>query len=224
MSRKRRAVLARVAVSAAIAVTAVATVAAAPAGAAGRQDDFVSEASYQTLLDLRTAQAHHLAVATGAESPDVATAADAAYPADLGVVAGLVAPRTASDAGSFVAAWTAAGEVRMTVVLSALAEVGVPYVFDTAMSGVSFDCSGITMYAWAQVGVSLDHFDQSQIAATSPRSWDTAEPGDLVQYPGHVMMYLGVGEAILDAPHRGAWVRVKEYSAGKNVRLGSPIG
>jgi cell wall-associated NlpC family hydrolase len=99
----------------------------------------------------------------------------------------------------------------------------VPYQFNAARSGVAFDCSGITMYAWAQVGVPLPHFDRTQISASAPRTWDTALAGDLVQYPGHVMMYLGAGHAILDAPHRGAWVRVKEYSAAKNARLGSPI-
>jgi cell wall-associated NlpC family hydrolase len=226
MSRPRGGTLTRVVMSAAIAIGAVATLMAAPAGAVGRQDDMLSEAAFQTLLDLDAVQAHRAAIALGTEpsgSPAASTA-EGLYAGDLGIVANLVSPRTASTPDAFVAAWTAAGEARMTVLLSALAEVGVPYHRNSAASGAGFDCSGLTMYAWAQVGVSLAHQDRAQIAQSAPRSWDTALAGDLVQYPGHVMMYVGAGHAIVDAPHTGAWVRVKEYSGGRGVNLGSPLG
>jgi cell wall-associated NlpC family hydrolase len=224
MSRMFRGVVARALTTVAIAVTAVAGVFAVPAGAASRHDDIVSEAAFQALLDLHALQAHTAAVAWGVEPAGGAAAAEATYAGDLAVVAGLVSPRTATAPEAFVAAWTAAGETRMTVLLSALTEVGVPYRRNTAESGTAFDCSGLTMYAWAQVGVSLAHQDRAQISQSAPRSWDTALAGDLVEYPGHVMMYAGAGHAIIDAPHTGAWVRVKEYSGGRGVRLGSPLG
>jgi cell wall-associated NlpC family hydrolase len=225
MSRVRSGMLRRVVVVAAIASGAVATLMAAPAGAVGRQDDIVSEAAYQTLLHLRAAQAHRAAVALGAEaagSPDAA-AAETLYAGDLGLLATFVAPRTASTPDAFVTAWTVAGDTRMTVLLSALAEVGVPYRRNTSMSGVSFDCSGLTMYAWSQAGVALAHNDRAQIGQSTRRAWETALAGDLVEYPGHVMMYVGAGHAVVDAPHTGAWVRISEYSGRRDATLASPL-
>ena len=65
--------------------------------------------------------------------------------------------------------------------------------------GVGFDCSGLTAYAWAQAGVSCPA--RAARRSTPPPRVDesTAVAGDLVQYPGHVMMYLGVGDAIVHA-------------------------
>jgi cell wall-associated NlpC family hydrolase len=217
--------LTRAVVGAAIIIGAVVTLAATPAVAATRRSDMLSEVAAQTLADLRAAQTHRAAVALGtepADSPDAA-AAETVYAGDLGVLANVVSPRTASAPDAFVAAWTAAGDTRMTVLLSALAEVGVPYRRNTSNPGGGFDCSGLTMYAWSQVGVGLPHNDRAQMGQTAPRSWDTASAADLVQYPGHVMMYAGAGHAIVDAPHTGAWVRVVEYG-GRRANLGSPLG
>jgi cell wall-associated NlpC family hydrolase len=223
MSRIRCGVPARAAAGAATVLMAVAPLMAAPAGAVARQYDAVSEAAYQTVLDLEAVKVHRAAVAMAAEPASAVADAEATYAADLGVVAGLLSPRTASAPDAFVAAWTAAGEMRMTVLLSALAELGVPYRGNTSASGVSFDCSGLTMYAWSQVGVSLAHQDGAQIGQSAARTWDTALAGDLVEYPGHVMMYLGAGHAVVDAPHSGAVVRVSEYSGRRSARLGSPL-
>ena len=225
MSRVRGGMLTRAVVGAAIIVGAVAMLAVAPAGAASRRSDMLSDVAGQTLADLRAAQTHRAAVALGSEpsdSPDAA-AAETVYAGDLGVLANVVSPRTASAPDAFVAAWTAAGDTRMTVLLSALAEVGVPYRRNTSNPGGGFDCSGLTMYAWSQAGVALPHNDGAQMGQTARRSWDTALAGDLVQYPGHVMMYVGAGHAIVDAPHTGAWVRVAEYG-GRRANLGSPLG
>jgi len=162
--------------------------------------------------------------ATGELSLADVAAAEATYEADLAVVASLVAPRTSSPPEAFLAAWSAAGSTRMTVLLSALGQVGVPYRRNTSNPGVSFDCSGFTMYAWSQVGVSLPHQDQGQIRASAARTWDTALAGDLVDYPGHVMMFVGAGNAIVHAPNTGSVVTVREFNTRRHVRLGSPLG
>jgi cell wall-associated NlpC family hydrolase len=112
----------------------------------------------------------------------------------------------------------------MTVLLSALAQVGVSYRSNTSSPGVSFDCSGFTMYAWSQVGIGLAHQDRAQINASAPRTWETASPGDLIDYPGHVMMYVGAGHAIIHAPNTGSVVTVRELASSRSVRLGSPLG
>jgi cell wall-associated NlpC family hydrolase len=223
MARIPGGVLARVIICARIAA-AVFVGFTAPAGAAGRPADQLSESASQSLADLRTLQFQRVAVAAGGGSAADEAAAAALYQSDLTVLAALVAPRTGSTPGAFVEAWTAVGETRMGVLLSALSEVGVPYVSNTSRPGVSFDCSGLTKYAWEQAGVALVHSAVDQIRVTAPRTWETAQAGDLVWYPGHVMIYAGAGQAIIDAPHTGAWVRVKEYSGRQGVRIGSPLG
>jgi cell wall-associated NlpC family hydrolase len=216
--------LARAAIGVATIVIAIVVAIAGPASAAARRVDDLADAARQTLADLRAAQLHRLAAASGAEDPSVSAAADALYRSDLDIVAAFVSPRTASPPEAFTKAWPAAGDTRMTVLLSALAEVGVPYRLNASEAGHAFDCSGLTMYAWAQVGVDLAHYDRAQIAAATSRTWATAAAGDLVQYPGHIMLYAGAGHAIIDAPHTGAWVRVIEYRGHSDTRLGSPIG
>ena len=225
MSRVRGGTVTRVAVGAAVVIAAIATL-MAPAGAATRQTDMLSDVAAQTLADLRAAHAHRTAVAIGSEaagSPEAATA-EAIYAGDLGVLANLVSPRTASAPDAFVAAWTAAGDTRMTALLSALGEVGVPYRRNTSQPAIGFDCSGLTMYAWSQAGVTLPHNDRAQIGVSAPRTWDTALAGDLVEYPGHVMMYVGAGHAIVHAPYTGTWVAITEYGGRRGATLASPIG
>jgi cell wall-associated NlpC family hydrolase len=88
--------------------------------------------------------------------------------------------------------------------------LGVPYVWAGAsMSG--FDCSGLTMYCYAQVGVSLPHGATGQQKLCAPVPLVDVQPGDLVFFgtPGnyyHVGIYAGDG-AMIDAPHSGAVVR-----------------
>ena len=52
----------------------------------------------------------------------------------------------------------------------------------------------------------------------------TAQAGDLVQYPGHVMIWLGVDRAIVHAPYSGRTVEVDSFSTRRNVRYGDPTG
>jgi cell wall-associated NlpC family hydrolase len=87
-------------------------------------------------------------------------------------------------------------------VQTALAEVGVPYVYGGA-SPAGFDCSGLVMYAYAAAGVSLPHYTVSQYDDTTRISEADLEPGDLVFYdtgdgaqPGHVAMYIGNGSVV----------------------------
>ena len=68
--------------------------------------------------------------------------------------------------------------------LSALAEVGVPYRSRASSPGSGFDCSGLTMYAWAQAGVALPHQDRSQIGVSAARTWDTRSAGRSRGVPG----------------------------------------
>jgi peptidoglycan DL-endopeptidase CwlO len=93
----------------------------------------------------------------------------------------------------------------------ALRYLGVPYVWGGA-SPSGFDCSGLVMYVYAQLGVSLPHYTVAQWNATSPIS--SPEPGDLVFFNGlgHVGIYIGGGRFV-NAPHTGSVVRIDSMSS-----------
>jgi peptidoglycan DL-endopeptidase CwlO len=90
----------------------------------------------------------------------------------------------------------------------ALRYLGVPYVWGGA-SPSGFDCSGLVMYVYAQLGISLPHYTVAQWNATEPISQSQMEPGDLVFFDGlgHVGIYIGNGQFV-DAPHTGTVVRI----------------
>jgi peptidoglycan DL-endopeptidase CwlO len=102
------------------------------------------------------------------------------------------------------------------VVGVAMQYLGVPYVWGGA-SPSGFDCSGLVMYAYAQVGISLPHNTVAQWnyprAVSVPRS--ELQPGDLVFFAGlgHVGIYVGNGQFI-HAPHTGDVVRIDSLGAG----------
>ena len=124
------------------------------------------------------------------------------------------------DAAALEAVWSRTSTVRMTAVLSALAQVGIPYRWaGTDSSG--FDCSGLTGFAWANAGVRLKRTSTDQIGQISPRTADRLLPGDLVWRPGHISMYLGHGETVVDAPQTGRNVGVRQW--GRVSRFGSPL-
>lgn len=96
-------------------------------------------------------------------------------------------------------------------VATALAQVGKPYQWGGSGPS-SFDCSGLTMFAWRAAGVSLPHYTVSQQAATTRITEAQLQPGDLVFYggsaPGHVTMYIGHGQ-VVTADTTGTPVRVE---------------
>jgi peptidoglycan DL-endopeptidase CwlO len=94
----------------------------------------------------------------------------------------------------------------------ALRYLGVPYVWGGSSPG-GFDCSGLVMYVYAQLGISLPHYTVAQWDATLPISSSQMQPGDLVFFNGlgHVGIYIGGGQFV-DAPHTGSVVRIDSLS------------
>ncbi len=185
-----------------------------------------AEAARAALGELRSTEAAvaiAAAVAGTGDTPvanDAVVTAQARFVALRQAVATEAAGRAGVDPAALDAAWAAAGDQRLTVVLTALAQVGDPYRRRAAGPN-AFDCSGLTSFAWAAVGVTLPRNSSAQIRAAAAREADGLLPGDLVWRPGHVMLYLGVEDAIVHASRRGRPVAVDDW--GRVRRFGSPV-
>jgi len=123
-----------------------------------------------------------------AQSQDTIVGATAIAPQSLTVVA---PPSTHSGAAD-----------------AALGQLGTPYVWAGSQPG-GFDCSGLVMWAFGQVGVALPHSSYAQYGYGVPVSRDQLQPGDLVFFDGlgHVGIYIG-GDQFVHAPHTGDVVKI----------------
>lgn len=92
----------------------------------------------------------------------------------------------------------------------ALSKRGDPYVWGAAGPN-AFDCSGLVLWAYAQVGISLPHYTGDQWNMGVHVSRANLQPGDLVFFYadiGHVGLYIGNG-LMVDAPDFGEPVQVQ---------------
>jgi cell wall-associated NlpC family hydrolase len=104
----------------------------------------------------------------------------------------------------------------------ALAQVGKPYVYDAAGPG-SFDCSGLTMAAWAAAGVKLPHNAAAQYGYGTHIAEAALQPGDLLfmYHPiGHVTIYIGNG-LMVSAPEPGDHVKVVTVASQQDIFVGA---
>jgi cell wall-associated NlpC family hydrolase len=94
----------------------------------------------------------------------------------------------------------------------ALRYLGVPYRWGGA-TPAGFDCSGLVMYVYAQLGISLPHFAAAQYGYGSPVARDQLQPGDLVFFENlnHVGIYIGGGQ-VVHAPTTGDVVKISNIS------------
>lgn len=95
-----------------------------------------------------------------------------------------------------------------TAIAVARSKLGSPYVW-AAEGPSTFDCSGLTLYAWRAAGVSLPHSSRLQMSSGRSVSISTMQPGDLVFYGSpvhHVALYIGGGQ-VIHAPQSGDVVR-----------------
>ena len=105
------------------------------------------------------------------------------------------------------------------VIAFARAQIGKPYQWGAAGPD-TFDCSGLTLMAWAQVGVNLSHYTGYQWAETRRVPLSDLQPGDLVFFGDsgptshHMGLYVG-NDMMINAPNTGSFVRYDNiYSFG----------
>ncbi|TKJ18949.1 C40 family peptidase [Blastococcus sp. CCUG 61487] len=166
---------------------------------AAQQRDLQAQiAEYQAMHD-RLSAAEQQAVAAAAAESHSARASRAERTEPLAAAAG---PVVANGAAAQIAVDTA------------MAQRGKPYVWAAEGPG-SFDCSGLTLYAFRAAGIKLPHSSRMQSQMGQPVSRGNLQPGDLVFFyspVSHVGIYIGGGQMV-HAPTSGDVVKVAPVDA-----------
>jgi cell wall-associated NlpC family hydrolase len=105
------------------------------------------------------------------------------------------------------------GSAAQVAVQVAEQQLGKPYQWGAAGPD-SFDCSGLTMYAYGKAGISLPHYTGDQYNAGRHVAESDLRPGDLIFFGSdlhHMGMYVGNGQ-LIHAPHSGDVVRIASLS------------
>jgi cell wall-associated NlpC family hydrolase len=103
----------------------------------------------------------------------------------------------------------------------ARAQVGKPYRWG-GNGPASFDCSGLTRFAWKAAGVDLPRTSRDQYRGTRRINRSDLQPGDLIFYHSpisHVAMYIGDGR-VVEAPYSGTTVRVSSSGLSRSGIVG----
>jgi cell wall-associated NlpC family hydrolase len=175
------------------------------------QDRLAAEASAERAR-IQAEEAAQRAAAQSANGGggDIGGFSTASSAADIGISPGSI-PAPSSGAAAAVA--------------YAREQLGKPYQYAGAGPD-SFDCSGLTMMAWAQGGVSMAHGSQAQYDSFPHVPISDLQPGDLVFFGSsgptnhHVGIYVG-GGTMIEAPHTGAFVRYSSIYRPDLVPLGA---
>ena len=178
--------------------------------------------------EFRRIQAEAAAAQAAASQAQTRTAAAPAAPA-TGGGGDTPAPSGGGGGGATAApapapTYPAPSSLAQVAINAAMSQLGVPYRYATSSPGVSFDCSGLTHYAWGQAGVYLPRNSRAQAGSVPHVPVSAAQPGDLLFYYSpisHVGIYLGNGQ-IVHAPNTGKTVTVAAVRWGSVTVVGRP--
>ena len=137
------------------------------------------------------------------------------------LTASMTAVEIEIDPEAIGTAWASAPDEKQRVVLNAMTQLGVPYGRFKSDVGVAFDCSGLTIWAFAEAGVELPRVSRDQINDAERVEVEQAEAGDLLYYPGHIGIYLGA-EAYVHSPNSGNVVEATRIP-GRSLRFGDAV-
>jgi len=178
---------------------------------------------------LATQKAHVSALKSARQA---ALAAEAAAAAARAAAAAAASQQSSTQAPSWAPSSGASATQGDIAANWALSQIGKPYQWGAAGPD-AYDCSGLTMEAWAQAGVALLHYTGYQWEEGPHVPLDDLEPGDLLFYATdnsdpatihHVGIYIGNGEMV-DAPYTGAFVRIDSiYQPGIPIGAVRPAG
>lgn len=134
----------------------------------------------------------------------------------------LVSMHSDADFMELIEEWETTPDYALEAILRAVDQLGSDYRYATSDPDVGFDCSGLVRYAWNEVD-DLPRVSRDQIRF----AYDVEEPrpGDVLYYPGHIMIYLGDG-AIIHAANSRTGVVISDFPS-RDVRVGRllpPVG
>jgi len=179
-----------------------------------RTATWIATTSREVALELRAV----------ADLPERETAAVAGR--QINELAALVAYLLDADVDELRNVWTGTSLQRKIVLFSALSQVGVPYRLNADAPFIALDCSSLTKFAWIQGGVEIDRGSAEQYARAKRIDRDEVQAGDLIWYPGHIMMSLGVPDLIVHARsgERAVEIHRIDPTRLKWMRFASPLG
>jgi cell wall-associated NlpC family hydrolase len=169
------------------------------------------------IAEIIAAERARQAAAAAAAAAKPPTTSAAKTTAATGVTS--AAPTVVEPTGPPPAVRASAGKA----VETARAQIGKPYEFGAAGPS-SFDCSGLTMYAWNAAGVSLPHSSRAQFDSLPHVARSDLQPGDLVFFGSpihHVGIYEG-GGIMINAPETGENVRRDSIARSDYVGAARP--
>ena len=178
----------------------------AAAAEAARQAKLRAEAQARLAAEARERKAQEAAAAAArARAATTTVSTPSAPPPTLPPVTTTTA--TTLPAPSVPAAPAGPGHPQAATI--ALQYLGIPYVWGGASPGTGFDCSGLVMYVYAQLGISLPHYAAAQYQLGAPVDRSQLQPGDLVFFDAldHVGIYIGNGQMV-HAPQTGDVVKI----------------
>jgi len=202
----------------------------------------VTIATVATVAFAGTASAQQPELPTNALAPEITAEADMAvaayetfaasndltdylvYAAHRTATARLAARELGYNEFAMIDSWKDSTLDHQRAVLAAMTQIGVPYRTNSSVEDEGFDCSGLTSYAWQESGVKLQRVSGAQIRSATKLDRTSAMAGDLVYYPGHIMMFLGVDNAVVHSVNTGRTVEIDTISkrSANRVIFGDP--